>query len=556
MGIVRRAGWSRVVTVAAALATAVPSLAFAETCTMYQKYVKEFGAGTPCADQGSRFREVTASGGTGTFYARKVPKCDADGTDTGCSSNFVSSLDGTRAYYHIDPVPGSHRWVIFFEGGGSCGKMAGLNAAEACFAGDSATVGFDSYVADTGDAHEMTTMHASGNYTVPDRKSGPGILATNPSNPYADHNRVWIHKSTFDRFMGNRTNTKAYGGDDIELYFHGRRVVRALIKDLDRADGTIIVGGESGEEVCDLSDARSVLFVGESGGAGGLIHNAQWLKDQIAEVSPDIQVSFAAASRMLPWLEAEAYFGPTGDGIWDDVYSGTSVVEPNPAGLGGDVDVTYANDTFRPGGEIRELLESWGDIDSASNLFLDASCKAAHSTPGSRWKCFDEGHVALYHTDENMFFYESLLDGVHAGDGSPTFWMETGDFGSGPIALDPGFVWDPPGGRTYVQARANRVLYTIDSILLNTNHRGARGFYAPALNAHTQVMSSGFWSATLQCPAGAPTWSFGEALSEWEAENNSGLCASPGCDYAVVEDTLADYTITYSSGCMGGGWTP
>jgi hypothetical protein len=171
---------------------------------------------------------------------------------------------------------------------------------------------------------------------------------------------------------------------------------------------------------------------------------------------------------MLPWLEAEAYFGATGDGIWDDVYSGTSTVLQNPAGSGGDVTIAYSADAFKPGGAIRDLLDSWGDIGSSSDLFLDGSCKNAHSAPANEWKCYDEGHVALYHTDENMFFFESLLDGVHAGDGSPVFWMDTGDWGGGPIPLDPGFVWDPAGSSSYVQARANRVLYTIDSVLLKS----------------------------------------------------------------------------------------
>jgi hypothetical protein len=534
----------------AVLAAAVPAAAGAETCTMYEKYVKDFGAGTSCASTGN-FREVTASGGSGTFYARRVPKCDADGTDTSCIGNFVKSLDGTRAFYHVDPVPDSDRWVIFLEGGGSCGQMMGLNAAEACFAGSQVTVGFNGYDTDLADAHEMTTKHASGNYTVPNRKTGVGILSTNGLNPFSEFNRVWVNKSSFDRFMGNGTdNTQPYNGDDIELYFHGRRILRSMLKDLARSNGTIVVGDE---EVPDLDDADTVLFVGESGGGGGLIHNAEWLKAEVEAISWDTKVNFAPASRMLSWLEAEAAFAGLGD-LWDDVYSGATTVHKNAAAGGPNtVAVTYSNATYRPGGAVRELVASWGDPASTTYPFLDASCTAHHGS--GDWRCFDEGHVTLYHADETMFFFQSLLDGVHAGPGSPVFWMETGDFGAGPIDLSPGFVWDPPGNHSYAQARAERVLYTIEQIGWNGSHRGARGFYAPSLNAHTQVMSSGFWSATLTCATGASTMSFADALLDWVQLNDADLFPE-GVDYAVVQDGPAANKVTWGDGCLGGGWVP
>ena len=399
------------------LLTALPGSARAETCTMYEKYVKESGAGTLCASTGN-FKEVTASGGTGSYYARRVPKCDSDGTDASCSSNFVKSLDGTRAFYHIDPNPNSNDWVFFFDGGGACGEMAGFNAAEACFADHEADVGFKGYDTNTGDAYEMTTKHASGNYTVPNRKSGDGILSTNAANPYASWNRIWFNKSSFDRFMGNKNNTQAYDGDNIELYFHGRRIIQAVIKELDRPGAVSFSIG--GEVVPDLSSANHVLFIGESGGAGGIIHNAQWIKNRIGDVSTNIKVSFATASRMLPWIEAEAYFGTTGDDIWDDRFSGMSTVEKNPTASGSDATITYSEDAFDIGGETRKLLDSWGDINSTTELYLDGDCKNEHyDLAHKQWKCYDEGHVALYHMDENVFFFESLLDGTHGAMALP-----------------------------------------------------------------------------------------------------------------------------------------
>jgi hypothetical protein len=323
-----------------------------------------------------------------------------------------------------------------------------------------------------------------------------------------------------------------------------------MLKDLNRSNGVIVVGAET---VPDLSSADSVLFVGESGGGGGLIHNAEYLKAEMSTVAHFAHVNFAPSSRMISWLEAEAAFAGLGD-LWDDVYSGATTVYKNPAAGGPNtVAVTYSNATFEPGGAVRDLIASWGDALSGDFPFLDASCVAAHGA--ASWKCFDEGHVALYHADENMFFYESLFDGVHAGSGSPVFWMETGNFGAGPVDLAPGFVWDPPGNYNYSQTRAERVLYTIEQIGWNTGHRGARGFYAPSLDAHTQVKQSGFWSATLTCASGASTMSFGDALLDWVQLNDADLFPQ-GVDYAVVEDGLAANKVTWGNDCLGGGWTP
>ena len=518
------------------------AVAQAETCTLYQKYRKEHG-GPVCNGQ-SNFREVTASGGAGTFYARRVPKCDADGTDASCFKNFVKSLDGTRAFYHVDPAPDSNRWVIFFDGGGSCGTMAGVNAAQACYEDDPSRP-FRGYEAATGDALEMTTAHPAGNPVVANRKVGTGILSPAAANPFSTWNRVWVNKSSFDRFMGNGTdNTQPFDGDDLELYFHGRRIVKSMLKDLARSNGVIVVGQET---VPDLADADSVLFAGESGGGGGLIMNAEYLKAEMASVAHSAHVNFAPSSRMIAWLEAEASFAGLGD-LWDDVYSGTTTVIANAASTGPpSVSVTYSPTAFQPGGAVRDLISSWGDPASTTYPFLDASCRAHHGN--GDWRCFDEGHVALYHADETMFFFESLLDSVHAGEGSPVFWMDA----VGGVPTDPGFVWVPGGGETYKQARAERVLYAIEEIGWNQLHRGARGFYAPSLDAHTQVKQSGFWSATLTCATGAETMSFADALLSWIELNDAELFPS-GVSFAVVQDGLAAQKVTWGDGCLGGGW--
>jgi hypothetical protein len=306
------------------------------------------------------------------------------------------------------------------------------------------------------------------------------------------------------------------------------------------------------EVVPDLSSADHVLFVGESGGAGGIIHNAEWITNRIADVRPGIKVSFAAASRMLPWIEAETHFSAAGGGIWDDRFSGVSTVEKNLIASGFDATITYSEDALDIGGDTRKLLDSWGDINSATALFLDGDCKTEHfDLAHKQWKCYDEGHVVLYHMDENVFFFESLLDGTHAGEGSPVLWMDEADG----VPLDPGFVWNPPGTQNFTQARINRVLYTIDQILQNSNHRGMRGFYAPAVNLHTMVKQSFFYTNELL--KNNMHYSFGNFLYAWQIANDNYY----RLDFAAVEDggAPAAYQLTWSSPVpgaadFGGGW--
>ena len=302
---------ARLVLVVGVLVTAaIPERVLAETCSLYQKYVKDEGAGTLCVNQNAYF-ETTPVADTGTLYARPVPRCEATGREWGCGvPNWVRSLDGTQAFYHVDPVPRSTRWVIAFQGGGACGKMSGATTAvENCANGFAlaASVANDGYFdINLDDRTEMTSRHAEGNYTVPDRKTGFGILSPSASNPFADYNRVLVNKSSFDRFMGNKTAApEPYNGDDIVLYFHGRRIISSMIKDLARSKGAFSVGEE---EVPDFSEATEVVVVGESGGGGGLIMNMQGIKAKILNAAPQAEVRFVVASRMIPWLEAEAHF--------------------------------------------------------------------------------------------------------------------------------------------------------------------------------------------------------------------------------------------------------
>jgi hypothetical protein len=578
--MLRTIGWL------AFLTASLPGSASAETCSLYQKWKKAAGQGDCSAFPESSYFEVTPlPAASGTLFARKIPKCK-DGTDTGCASIEIKSLDGTRPFYYVDPYdrqggPPSNNWVIAFEGGGSCGAMRGDNAVAACMNGtqiDTDNYGFNGYNVFSGgtwfdpDYKEMTTRHpktdiVTGNpiYTIPNRIVGKGILSTSIQNSFARYNRVLVNKSSFDRFMGNTTTTAPYDGDSVQLFYHGRRMISAMLKDLSRSNGAFNVGTRCPsvseaecQQVEDFTQADRVVVVGESGGAGGIIHNMEFIKQAILNRAPNAKVVFLLASRMIPWLEAEAHWQGGFLGIWDDIYSGSSIVNGNPGTI--DAVTSYDSAAYQPGGVVRALLASWGSSTSATDLFLDAGCKAQHGN--TDWRCFDEGHVALYHMDEDVFWFQSLLDSVHARS-SPLSFVSGADYAATGFAdvatAFGGFLFRPPAGVipnvggvgfNYTQDKANRVIYTSESMLQQHPGAGALGFYEPSIDCHTTIFSPAFWSDQLTKPGGN-TISLDDAFSGW-----LGLVAvGAGQDRAWIQDAGSTEQLFWSNGIFGGGWT-
>jgi hypothetical protein len=313
--------------------------------------------------------------------------------------------------------------------------------------------------------------------------------------------------------MGNKTApAEPYNGDDVVLYFHGRRIISSMIQDLARSTGAFSAGEET---VPDFADATEVVVVGESGGGGGLIMNMQGIKAKILAAAPGAEVRFVVASRMIPWLEAEAHFDndASNGGLWDDNYSGESDLTTDDGFPPNPVTVTneYNADTFDVGGITRNLLETWGDHASAAYPYLDASCLAYHTAASARWKCYDEGHVALNHMDEDVFFYQSLADGVHARN--PITWIPTSD-GLDVQSLYGGFFFDPPQTRRFLDEKAERVVYTIDQMYSGHGGAGVLGFYAPDYDNHTAIYTSSFWADTMEV-FGVGVESFASYLEYW-----------------------------------------
>ena len=539
---------------------------------MYEKYVKDHGSGASCATTaGTAYADHTPTGGSGILHARKVPYCPATGLDTGCTdAEKARSLDGTRGFYHLDAVPNATKWVFFLEGGGACGKIQGDNAATTCMTGSKIALQpdgvvndelFSGYIDALADSREMTSKHARGTANtdfIDEAIPGNGILSDG-INPFWTSTRVQLAKTTFDRFMGNTTLTETYNGDSVKMYFHGRRLLKAMFKELDRPNGTQF--SVNGEVVPDLSAATQIIVAGNSGGAGGLIHNMEWIKDRLANIAPHAKIIFVVSSRMIPFLEAEAHFANPSFPLYSDHYSGVSTMVSNPnvpSAPRGPItaELTYSQAAFQANGSTRDLLSSWGDPNSSTDPFLDRSCKAAHGN--GDWRCFDEGHVALYHMDEDVFFYQSLKDTVHTNS-SPLQWVETVrlDPANGPIggsfSVAPWGGWSflNPNGDSYSMKKSERVVYMADQMWANHPGAGRIAFYVPEFNCHTSIVRSAFWADTMTSTLLGQK-SFGTYLKYWiDNYINLGNPANLGTvqDNNTVEKFSGDFVISSNATC-------
>jgi hypothetical protein len=176
----------------------------------------------------------------------------------------------------------------------------------------------------------------------------------------------------------------------------------------------------------------------------------------------------------------------------------------------------------------------------SQQVFKPATTRKLATRPALKPRCRMRSTARMQHSSSST---------KNAGGASPVFWMDTKDGQS----LNPGFVWSPD----YTRERSNRVLYTVNSILLkpDDHHRGKRGFYIPDVNAHDMVKTSAFYAQKLNRTLENGddfSYSFAELLDEWQRSNVA-------MDAAVVQDeAFFAFHITWSSPLapqFGGGWT-
>jgi len=366
-------------------------------------------------------------------------------------SNFgIRCADGTRPVLYIDPaVSGpSNDWLISFTGGASCrAEDSDLDGTY-----DDGQLCVDFYFG--GEAGAMGTssdpaMKHLGNIPA----ASEGVLKPNITvNPvFAEYNRVRVEKCGFDRHNGRVTHPDLAALDpgnnplDYSLYQHGRLIGHLALDELRGDFGTglgisyttwVEQGGkvvEQTETLPALEHADTVVLVGHSAGAHGLLHNTDAFADHLRAwlgFAGDVRTVIDA--NFLPAVENEVSFDPGQSGdLYDHVFSGTT----NDTG-------NYDGELYWNGEYAREY-EAWmaDPADPLETLF-DASCVAAHQAANEEWMCRDRHHVLFNHLTTPFFIREDLSDpsGPHTmgGLGHVANWGEIASYPHcGILGMDP-----------------------------------------------------------------------------------------------------------------------
>jgi len=423
-------------------------------------------------------------------------------------------LDFSEPVFYVRAAPASsaHRndWVIFIPGGGSVQSLDG--ALTGWFEG----------------AHgEMSSRWAPPSI-------GPGGILDplDVRNPFAEFNMVFIHKCSYDRFMGRRlsyaettrTNRAIAGvipggssmevgvmlaaGTTVKLAFRGHDIVDGVIDAL--ADSTVDYDDGNGPVTMpSLADADTVLFIGHSGGSRG----ATMIVDEVAA-----RIHGSAPSADVR-LVMDAGFDPGAESVVNGAtYPATSYPTFDPANGGAPLDTAA------------DLLSGFTSIWNADG---DATCLANEANDAV---CGDVFHVLMNWVETPMFVRQDLADVGHntgknaAGDDVADCWQTPWD-------TDP----DTCYGDTFAQAGA--VLDQIDDLalmrsqalthtVLGTTLKPPSGFF-PACGYHNGAQTDAGFYSTLTTTLGL-SGSYATTLWLWYLHPNLPIRPVEGTPPAVI----------------------
>lgn len=366
---------------------------------------------------------------------REFTRIDLDDSAERC-------LDGTVPILWVDPAVGgpSDDWLITVTGGGSCSAepdpiTGNLTAGQTCL---------DAYV--SGELSEMSSAPhpATKNLGNDAARSSTGIYSPDPvANPvFSRFNRVRIQKCSYDRYNGASTRRveathPTNGTIEFDLIQEGQGIVRSALMRLfdgESFDQFIDVGGlvETVEVTLPpLEQAERVLFVGHSGGAHGLMHGIDRIREALDRGAFDGDVRIVLDANLVPSLENEAAFdtaGPTGD-LYDHIASGLS---DDAAPLTGAYGPDYYSD---PMAIYPRTYEAWSSVDDPTVDIFDVSCVQAH--PGEELRCADRFHVLFNHITTPLFVRQDLTDSnpehIWNGVAHVMQWGEVGSYAHCPL---------------------------------------------------------------------------------------------------------------------------
>lgn len=389
-------------------------------------------------------------------------------------------VDGTEPFVWLDGAEGgeaSHRWVIVFQGGGSCYANAVPGSNNDCtvdYAGD-ATSEMTSDVVRGGGSPTRTVGGAGSS----------GIL--DPAGPFAQFNRVRISKCSYDRYLGNQDEAlEIAGGGGLRAFHQGLHIARDTMTALAKGETTFrdCTGDACRESriprLCEPGEPDTIVLAGHSGGAHGLYFNAYLLRDHLVSLGcsfgtgpDDDKIVTVHDAQFVPMLDAACHTDPDGcdcDGEDDSIYC------HDRAGRSAWFEATYDDDLYSsPDSPYRTSLTDWNRVRADA---LNPGCVAAN--PDDLSPCLDRFHVAAnYFTEIPFVLRESLADTNpehhNPSSGHPVLWANDPEGGWNVGSWDEGtvvFRKDPGSYARIVVSQAR-------DLVANHADRAAGGPLAP-----------------------------------------------------------------------------
>jgi len=312
------------------------------------------------------------------------------------TNNYPYALcnDGSNAVLYFRPFQGEanrNRWLIFLQGGGSCG-----NANDCANRWCSVDTNFSSI--------GMSTIPAPGPGI-----NGNGILNRRADNPIGGWNLVLIKYCSSDKWSGTARDVILDADDPktgapvlIRMHFLGSRIVDAAIQVLRQAKGeklTYTLGSGSSDAVPlpNLDDARFVLLAGASGGGNGVVNNLDRLAAGLKRTNNNC--TNKDPKEPCPLLDVR--------GLHDSAFN------PSMVNLDFTVSAPCRFELCSPEAYL-DFLRTAGD-DALWRAKGDASCAEWHraNAPDLEWRCADEAFVIANHVTTPLFVRQGQTDRSH-----------------------------------------------------------------------------------------------------------------------------------------------
>lgn len=273
----------------------------------------------------------------------------------------VRCNDGSTPAMYVSEGNGFDRdkWIIYLQGGGSCGNEAACldrwqsRGSQPNYGIQKMSTSVPQVIWDAVHTSAPNGWTLQGvNYQIPETIKGTGIFAPTAGNNFRDWTKVFVYYCSSDDWTGqNNNHLFATAPMPYRVAFNGARIFDAAIETL-RSGTVSYVIGDIGHQMPNLDNSEFTLMAGSSGGANGLKHNLDRVREYLNQyhmhdVESVVRGLFDAGgspyTAALPWPlppapvnSYEQYF----ETLWNDVYLGVwnarvddSCLNLNPVGL-------------------------------------------------------------------------------------------------------------------------------------------------------------------------------------------------------------------------------